>query len=227
MSIRSAIDELDAEFQATPLNFTVELALQARLLTLLREQMGESIRARGGYDLADATNYKRKYLDRLAAPHAISNVQTEVNFGMSGMENTSLDLAVLDPTVSSGYDALECVPECDEPVLTVRLVNGSKYFPASAVKHAIELKYIKNVNVAGAAFENPDIDEWSHFSADLRKLGALDGAESRHLVVVTNKNPFQQDEADSRSTEKARQRYEHVREECEKRSIELTEVHPR
>lgn len=81
--------------------------------------------------------------------------------------------------------------------------------------------------MAGAAFENPAIDEWSHFSVDLRKLGALDEAESRHLVVVTNKNPFQQGEADSRSTEKARRRYELVREEFDRPSIELTEIYPR
>ncbi|MWG34546.1 hypothetical protein [Halomarina oriensis] len=227
MSIRLAIDDLDAEFQTTPLDFTVEAALQARLLTLLRRRMGESIRARGGYDLGDVTGYKRKYLDRIAAPHEISNVQAEVNFGTSGVGNTSLDVAVLDPEASSEYAGLDCVPESDEPVLTVRLVDGSKYFPAGAIEHAIELKYIKNVDVAGAAFENPDIDEWPHFSADLRKLGALDGADSRHLVVVTNKNPFQQGETDDRSTEKARQRFDLVREECRRSSIELTEIHPR
>jgi len=83
------------------------------------------------------------------------------------------------------------------------------------------------VDVAGAKFEQNNIDAWPHFSADLSKLGDLTDAESRHLIVVSNKNPFQQGEDDSRSTAKAQRRYERVGEECEKRAVELTEIHPR
>ncbi|MFC6734447.1 hypothetical protein [Haladaptatus sp. DYSN1] len=215
MTIQDAIDRLDAEFQETPLGFTVETALQARLLELLRAKVGETIQVRGGYNTADTTRYKRKYLDRIAKPQSISNVQPEVN------------IAILEPRHESKYDDLDYLPEVEGPRVTVRLVDGSKYFSAASVKHAIELKYIKNVNVAGAKFEHNNIDEWPHFSSDLAKLGDLSNAESRHLIVVSNKNPFQQGEADSRSTAKARRRYERVEGECEMRAVELTEIHPR
>ena len=227
MTIRDAINQLDAEFQQTPLGFTVETALQARLLELLRTEVGETIQVRGGYNAADATGYKRKYLDRIAKPQSISNVQPEVNFGMSGDGNRSLDIAILEPDHKSEYDDLEYLPELEVPKVTVRLIDGSKYFSAASVKHAIELKYIKNVDVAGAKFERNNIDEWPHFSSDLAKLGDLSNAESRHLIVISNKNPFQQGEVDSRSTAKAQRRYERVEEECEKRAVELTEIHPR
>ena len=227
MTIQEAIDRLDVEFQKTPLRFTVETALQARLLELLRANVGETIQARGGYNTADATGYKRKYLDRIAKPQSISSVQPEVNFGMSGEGNRSLDIAVLEPRHDSEYDDLDYLPGVDGPRVTVRLVDGSKYFSTMSVKHAIELKYIKNVDVAGAKFKRDNIDKWPHFSADLAKLGDLSNAESRHLIVVSNKNPFQQGEADNRSTAKAQGRYERVKEECEKRAIELTEIHPR
>ena len=70
--------------------------------------------------------------------------------------------------------------------------------------------YIKNVDVAGAKFERNNTDEWPHFSADLAKLGDLTDAESQHLTVVSNKNPFQQEEDDSRSTTEAQRRFERV-----------------
>jgi hypothetical protein len=227
MTIQDAIDRLDAEFQETPLGFTVETALQARLLELLRAEVSETIRVRGGYNTADATGYKRKYLDRIAKPQTISSVQPEVNIGMSGEGNRSLDIAILEPQHEAEYDGLEYLPDVDGPSVTVSLVDGSKYFSTTSVKHAFELKYIKNVDVAGAKFEREHIDEWPHFSADLAKLGSLPDAESRHLIVVSNKNPFQQEEADSRSTARARRRYERVEVECERRDIELTEIHPR
>jgi len=227
MTIREAISRLDAEFQETPLGFTVETALQARLLELLRVEVGETIQVHGGYNTADSTGYKRKYLDRIAKPQYISSVQPEVNFGMSGDGNQSLDIAVLEPRHESEYDGLDYLPEVEGPKVTVRLVDGSKYFSTTSIKHAIELKYIKNVDVAGAKFERNNIDAWPHSSADLSKLGDLTDAESRHLIVVSNKNPFQQKEDDSRSTAKAQRRYERVEEECEKRAVELTEIHPR
>lgn len=227
MTMQEAIDRLDAEFQAAPLGFTVEAALQARLLELLRDTVGETIQVRGGYNTGDATGYKRKYLDRIAKPQSISSVQPEVNFGMSGDGNRSLDIAILEPHRNSEYDDLDYLPDVEGPRVTVRLVDGSKYFSAASIKHAVELKYIKNVDVAGAKFERDNIDEWPHFSADLAKLGDLTAADSRHLIVVSNKNPFQQEEADRRSTAKAQRRYERVTRECEKRDIELTEIHPR
>ncbi|MCL9814961.1 hypothetical protein [Natranaeroarchaeum aerophilus] len=227
MTIQEAIDRLDVEFQKTPLRFTVETALQARLLELLRANVGETIQVRGGYNTADATGYKRKYLDRIAKPQSINSVQPEVNFGMSGEGNRSLDIAVLEPRHDSEYDDLDYLPGVDGPRVTVRLVDGSKYFSTMSVKHAIELKYIKNVDVAGAKFKRENIDKWPHFSADLAKLGDLSNAESRHLIVVSNKNPFQQGEVDNRSTAKAQGRYERVKKECEKRAVELTEIHPR
>jgi hypothetical protein len=227
MTIREAINRLDAEFQETPLGFTVETALQARLLELLRAEVGTTIQVRGGYNTADATGYKQKYLDRIAKPQSISSVQPEVNFGMSGDVNRSLDIAILEPRHETEYDDLEYLPEVDSPRVTVRLIDGSKYFSAASVKHAIELKYIKNVDVAGAKFERNNNDEWPHFSSDLAKLGDLSNAESRHLIVVSNKNPFQQGEVDSRSTAKAQRRYDRVEEECEKRAVKLTEIHPR
>jgi hypothetical protein len=227
MTIQEAINRLDAEFQETPLGFTVETALQARLLELLRAEVGTTIQVRGGYNTADATGYKRKYLDRIAKPQSISSVQPEVNFGMSGDVNRSLDIAILEPRHETEYDDLDYLPEVESPSVTVRLVDGSKYFSAASVKHAIELKYIKNVDVAGAKFERNNNDEWPHFSSDLAKLGDLSNAESRHLIVVSNKNPFQQGEVDSRSTAKAQRRYDRVEEECEKRAVKLTEIHPR
>lgn len=227
MTIREAIDRLDAEFQRTPLGFTVETALQARLLALLRAEVGKTIQARGGYNTADATGYKRKYLNRIVEPQFISSVQPEVNFGMSGEGNRSLDIAILEPRHESKYDDLDYLPDVDGPKVTVRLIDGSKYFSSASIKHAIELKFIKNVDVAGAMFERNNVDEWPHFSADLVKLGDLSDAKSRHLIVVSNKNPFQQGEVDSRSTAKAQRRYGRVRAECEKRAIELTEIHPR
>ena len=227
MTVQEAINRLDAEFQKTPLGFTVETALQARLLELLRTTVGEMIQVRGGYNTADTTGYKQKYLNRIGKPQSISSVQPEVNFGMSGEGNRSLDIAILEPRHESEYDDLDYLPEVEDPSVTVRLVDGSKYFSAASVKHAIELKFIKNVDVAGATFERDNVDAWPHFSADLAKLGDLSDAESRHLTVVSNKNPFQQGEADSRSTAKAQRRYERVEVECEKRAIELTEIHPR
>lgn len=83
------------------------------------------------------------------------------------------------------------------------------------------------MDVAGAKFERDNTDEWPHFSADLAKLGDLSNAESRHLIVVSNKNPFQQGEVDSRSTTEAQRRFERVEGKCEKRAVELTEIHPR
>lgn len=74
MTVQEAIGQLDAEFQETPLGFTVEAALQARLLELLRTHVGETIQVRGGYNAADATGYKQKYLDRIAQPQSISSV---------------------------------------------------------------------------------------------------------------------------------------------------------
>lgn len=145
---------------------------------------------------------------------------------MSGDGNQSLDIAILEPRHESEYDDLDYLPEVEDPRVTVRLVDGSKYFSAASVKHAIELKYIKNVDIAGAKFERNNIDEWPHFSEDLAKLGNLSNAESRHLIVVSNKNPFQQGEVDSRSTTKAQRRYERVEVECEKRAVKLTEIHP-
>ena len=227
MTVQEAINRLDAEFQETPLGFTVETALQARLLELLRAKVGKTVQVRGGYNTADATGYKRKYLDRIGKPQSISSVQPEVNFGMSGDGNRSLDIAILEPRHETEYDDLDYLPEVESPSVTVRLVDGSKYFSTTSIKHAIELKYIKNVDVAGAKFERNNIDEWPHFSSDLAKLGDLSNAESRHLIVVSNKNPFQQGEVDSRSTAKAQRRYERVEEECEKRAVELTEIHPR
>lgn len=227
MTIQEAIDQLDTEFQEAPLGFTVETALQSRLLELLRTKIGETIQVRGGYNTDDATGYKQKYLNRIATPQSISNIQPEVNFGLSGKKNRSLDIAILEPQHDSEYDNLDYLPAGDTPSVTVRLVDGSKYFSAASIKHAIELKYIKNVDVAGAKFECDNIDEWSHFSADLAKLGDLSDAESRHLIVVSNKNPFQQGEVDGRSTAKAQRRYERVEMECEKRGVTLTEIHPR
>lgn len=101
MTIQEAINRLDAEFQETSLGFTVETAVQTRLFELLRAKVGETIQVRGGYNTADATGYKRKYLDRIAKPQSISNVQPEVNFGMSGEGNQS-------PT--KNVDALERDP---------------------------------------------------------------------------------------------------------------------
>ncbi|ERG97754.1 MAG: hypothetical protein J07HQX50_01782, partial [Haloquadratum sp. J07HQX50] len=97
MTVQEAINRLDAEFQETPLGFTVETALQARLLELPRAKVGKTIQVRGGYNMADATRYKRKYLDRIAKPQSISRVQPEVNFGMSSDGNRSLDIAILEP----------------------------------------------------------------------------------------------------------------------------------
>jgi hypothetical protein len=227
MTIQKAIAQLDVEFQEAPLGFTVETALQSRLTELLRAKIGETIQVRGGYNTDDATGYKRKYLNRITTQHSISNVQQEVNFGMSGKKNRSLDIAILEPQQDSEYDDLDYLPEVDDPIVTVRLVDGSKYFSTASIKHAIELKYIKNVDIAGAKFERDTTDEWPHFSSDLAKLGDLPNAESRHLIVVSNKNPFQQGEVDARSTAKAQRRYERVEMECKKRGVVLTEIHPR
>jgi len=225
MTIANAIRQLEAEFQAAPIKFTVEQAVQTRLQSLLRGQIDRTVLVRGGYSRADITNYKEKYLQRLADPHKISAVLPEVNFGNPGA-NERLDLAVLRP-VGSSYDELDEVPPADRPIITVRLVDGTKYFHPSVIEHAIEIKYIKNKDIAGAGFESTSLDDWPHFERDLQKLGSLDTATSRHLVICTNKNPFQQDERDSRGTEKARRRFERVQHEAANRDIQVTEIHPR
>ncbi|QCC51432.1 hypothetical protein [Halapricum salinum] len=226
MSLSSAITQLDTEFQATPLNFTVEQSLQARLQHLLRQELGETILARGGFDHDDTTNYKEKYIRRLAEPHEISSVQSEVNYG-SPNANKRLDIAVLQPESTPQYSDLDYVPSAETPNLTVRFVDGTKYFPAAAITHAIEIKYIKNVDIAGSRLERDSLDEWPYLNNDLRKLAELPDTVSRHLLICTNKNPFQRGEEDVYGTTKAQRRFERVQTECDARDITLTEIHPR
>lgn len=71
--------------------------------------MGEEITARGGYEDSDVTNYKRKFIERIAGTQSISYIQSEVNFGEPG-NNRSLDIAVpIRPRAQSSSDSIEGV----------------------------------------------------------------------------------------------------------------------
>jgi hypothetical protein len=226
MGVEEAIKRLNDEYQQAPLNFPVEQAVQARLVELLRENFTSTLLARAGFRDDETTKYKQKYLKRIAKPQEISPVQAEINFGFP-TENKRLDIAILRPSALQNQEQLDYLPSVEEQALTIRLVDGTKYYPVDAIKHAIEIKYIKNVDIAGSRLERDSIDEWPYFDRDLRKLSELDDTDSRHLIVFTNKNPFQKGEQDKRGTKKAQRRFQRVSSECAQRDITLSEIHPR
>lgn len=101
--------------------------------------------------------------------------------------------------------------------------KGSKYFTENSIEHAVELKFIKNQDLPSSKLEEGD---WADFSRDLKKLKELKSAKSKHLVVFSNKNFFQQAQGDQWSTEKAHERYQKLEKKCEDLVIMLWEASP-
>ena len=222
MGIENAIQRLNDRFQSRPLNYTVEHSLVADLQQFVHDEVGQNVPAYGLYHSSESTNYKQKYLDRLCRQQSIPNVQIEVNVGESG-RNRRVDLAVLRPTTENP----EAENSPDSPAVSIQFVNGTKYYQSAAVQHAVEVKYIKNQDLPSVQFGKSGSEDWGDVDGDLSKLGSLtESVESSHLVIVSNKNIFQQEEADEYSTLEARDRYETLQEECERHGIRLTEIHP-
>lgn len=182
-SVEESIKELGERFKKNPLRFTVETSLLAELQKIMKGRMEtEKIEVEAKYKdfeedsdhEEDYTNYKEKYLKRICNQKEISEVQIEVNIGEKG-RNRLLDLAVLGEKVK------------------IYLVNGTKYFKKESIEHAVELKFIKNKNV-------PPKEITDFFSRDIKKLEKVSQADSKHLVIFSNKNIFQR-EVDSKSKE--------------------------
>jgi len=228
--VGESIKELGEKFKHNPLEFTVETSLVAELQSILSEKCNcekisvEDAKFKNFKDdryKEDYTDYKEEYLKRICDQDEISKVQIEVNIGEKG-KNRLLDLAVLSEQTE------------------IYLINGTKYFKKESIEHAVELKFVKNKNIAPTTLEklnenNDSLDENNFLEGDLKKLKELDKADSRHLVIFSNKNIFQkevdggskEEVNDERFTERALDRIDALVKYCDDKDIKVYHYFPR
>jgi len=227
--IECGIEELGEKFVEDPLDFTVEASLVAELQNIMRNKdWAEKINVCAKYKEFDDekyeednpyTEYKEKYLEEICDQDRIHKVQIEVNFG-NKRNNKLLDLAVLGN---------------DKPKIV--LINGTKYFHPKYIQHAVEVKFVKNKNIAPPITEEGKKDKFQIedlpklFKKDVKELNDLDNVKSRHLVIFSNKNIFQINEEGGKYNEKAQNRYRILKKLCdmdngENNKIELHNYFP-
>jgi hypothetical protein len=151
VNYQGAINGLGQTFRETPLEFTMEADLQARLVELLRNEGTKDVPVDLQWDKENVANYKTPHVQKLADnPGRISRIHPEINTtDKDKSANKQLDVGVFNS---------------DE--VSVDWNDGSKRYMISDLDGAIELKYVKNKNV----FPN-------NFSADeLRELKGDDEA---------------------------------------------------
>lgn len=206
--VRESIRKLQEKFSKNPLNYTSKYSLVAELQNILREK-GKKITVSAkykdfedeGYE-EDYTKYKEKYLRKICEQNKIHNIQMQVNSG-NKRENKLLDLAVLR------NDNTE-----------IKLIQGTKYFTPQSIEHAVEVKFVKNKNIPS---KNPAKKE---FKKDFKKLQGLGEPKSRHLVIFSNKNIFQQEEEDKQSTKSAKDRFKELENKFKDENVIVEECYP-
>ena len=229
-TVKESIKKLGEKFKHNPLDFTVETSIVAELQEIMKRKIeSEEIEIKARYDdfnknsehEADYTNYKERYLKRICNQDEISKVQIEVNIGKKG-KNRLLDLAVLNDDTK------------------IYLINGTKYFDKESIEHAVEVKFVKNKNIAPTTLEelnenNDSLDENNFLEGDLKKMKELDKAISKHLVIFSNKNIFQK-EVDGESkdgvnherfTKEAHRRIDALVDYCDDENIDVYHYFPR
>ncbi|KXA90849.1 hypothetical protein AKJ57_03500 [candidate division MSBL1 archaeon SCGC-AAA259A05] len=82
------------------------------------------------------------------------------------------------------------------------------------------VKFIKNKNL-------PPKNPVESFKRDFEKLKDLVELKSKHFVIFNNKDIFQQDEKDKKSTKRANDRFEELENEFKKDKYNHREVLPR
>ncbi|MFB6182667.1 MAG: hypothetical protein ABEI78_01250, partial [Candidatus Nanohaloarchaea archaeon] len=147
------------------------------------------------------------YVNSFKEDNSINRVKAEVNIGKgSGKTDELIDICIF-----GGEDQVK-----------IKYDEGSKYFDKEeeqGLHTAIEVKYVKNDNLPGSVWENPenrrkenaelpqspeDIEDTTkQFFKDIQKLSNLN-AENKALLIFSNKNIFQQpDNQDKKWTDQA------------------------
>ncbi len=213
-TVRKSIRELQKKFSKTPLNYTEEYSLMAELQDILRKR-GKKITASAEYKdfkkedyEEDYTKYKETYLERICSRNKIHNVQIGVNIGNPKKDkvkgkNKLLDLAVLR-----------------EKETEIKLIKGTNYFTPQSIEHAVEIKFIKKQNIPPKNLMN------KLFKKDLKILQGLGEPKSRHLVIFSNKNIFQQKEEDEEYTNTAHERFGELKNKFKKENVIVEECYP-
>lgn len=178
--------------------------------------------------------------------------------GQASYRNASVDLAILEPPgphplfsqleIPDSDSNWESNPAENEGEIQIAFAAGSKYFPPSAVSHAIELKYIKDLATPGSELsknadkfdefiEDDELGEkleeymWGKIDTDMEKLYRLannHGVES-HLVIFSNFNIFRSvevcDEDAQKEPDIGTERLSTLSRVCDAANIHLWEYH--
>jgi hypothetical protein len=205
--LEDGIDDIREEFREDPTEYLVESSIQYELVNILKDYYGENLDA----DVSIKNNppkYKKEYVNSFKGDNSINRVKAEVNIGKgSGKTDELIDICIFD-----GEDQVK-----------IKYDEGSKYFDEEeerGLHTAIEVKYVKNDNLPGSVWENPekrrkenaelpqspeDIEDTTkQFFKDIQKLSNLN-AENKILLIFSNKNIFQQpDNKDEKWTEQGK-----------------------
>jgi hypothetical protein len=189
--VDESIKQLKEEFQNNPLNFVTERDCVIRLVELLKSKRppgDKTVQAEAKID-PNVPKKKRNYVEAIGKPQMIDRIHTEVNYG----EKSKLDLIVFN----------------GEKVIIRINKNCTKYFRPEDFDYAVELKFIKNK-------PSPYRDLMKRFEDDIKKLEALNEKVKKYLIIISNKNIFEDEQ----------RKFKELERKCKEKNINLVDIYP-
>lgn len=198
MDFASVLTKIAEEYSQSPIEFTVELDVQARLTEVLRDEMqsrdalyaeftNERIRYTG-----QTANYKESYVD-----HFLNKVgSVEEPFSRVHTEVAPYEELIEDLEFRERIDVVAFKEQMAHPI---NWRGGSQRHHWDDYDTAIEVKYVKNknkfpanindTNIVDAPFEDlqQSIDlEENSIASDIEELERLPDSTEKYLMVISN-----------------------------------------
>ena len=166
--IKDAVHQILDGYRRKPIDFNVEISLQSRLSTLLKQELDPNT-ASVGETINSANRTLRPYVDVALNIDTISRVREEIN---TKATRGNLDLGVLQATD-----------------VTVEM-EGTKRFREKELEAAIEIKYIKNADHFGDYRLQRDGE--IIIETDLRRLSQFPGDTEKYFLLFSNADLFRE-----------------------------------
>lgn len=164
--VDSAVQELLREFEERPIDFNVEVSVQARLSGLLRDKL-DPVYASVGETRNEAPKALRAVVEKALDVEEVERVREEIN---TEIIDGNTDVGVLG----------------EEDVIVE--MTGSKRFKAEDLDVAIEIKFIKNATDYGDYRLISGNDH--RIEKDLQRLSRFPDHVSKHFLLFANCDLF-------------------------------------
>jgi len=168
-NIKKSISNIEKEFKNNPLNFFTEADVVSKFYLILKQNLNSKT-----IKVEDEKWHRNEYLKRISDIDKMDHIHTEVPLLIDDDEigNRRLDVGIFN----------------DKNVVNYKLKNGSKKFYPKDFSTAIEIKFIKNT---------PNLTKKLkvRFEKDIKKLNRFEKETKKHLLIFSNKNIFERDEA--------------------------------